>query len=124
MIEFDNRIPKSKNYFLLRTTKSFLATIFVFLFLAVQTRAKPFSSPNLTVELVPECDSIEPGQVFWVGVHFKLKKHWHIYWQNPGDSGVSPRIRWSLPQGFTIGAIQWPYPKKLKNTSLVDFGYE
>lgn len=64
------------------------------------------------------------GRTFDLGLHFQLEKGWHIYWINPGDSGEQPRVQWQLPAGLTAGEIQWPTPKRLETSSIVDFGYE
>jgi hypothetical protein len=53
-----------------------------------------------------------------------LEKGWHIYWINPGDSGEPPRVTWQLPPGFNPGVLEWPAPRRLVTSSIVDFGYE
>ena len=65
-----------------------------------------------------------PGKPLWIGILFRLDEGWHIYWQNAGDSGESPRIQWELPPGFAAGAIRWPQPVRLGSGSIVDYGYE
>jgi len=60
----------------------------------------------------------------WLGVHFSLERDWHIYWVNPGDSGLPPVLKWQLPPGFRAGEIQWPLPEKLKRSTLADYGYQ
>ena len=78
---------------------------------------------HLKVELLSEQTSIQPSGSVTVGFHFTLQKGWHLYWQNPGDSGQAPSITWSLPEGFTAGEIQWPIPERLTLPSLADYGY-
>jgi DsbC/DsbD-like thiol-disulfide interchange protein len=69
--------------------------------------------------------SIADGQKFDVGLRFQLEKGWHIYWINPGDSGEPPRLDWHLPAGLSAGAIEWPTPRRLEDSSsIVDYGYE
>jgi len=63
-------------------------------------------------------------KVLWVGVLFHLDPGWHIYWQNPGDSGTPPKIEWHLPAGYKAGPIQWPTPVRLGSGSVIDYGYE
>src|SRR5208282_3073700 len=58
------------------------------------------------------------------GLYFKLEPGWHIYWQNPGDSGEPPHIHWTLPAGITAGPMQFPAPERLPLGPLMDFGYE
>jgi DsbC/DsbD-like thiol-disulfide interchange protein len=61
----------------------------------------------------------------WVGVLFRMDPGWHIYWQNAGDSGEPPKIRWSgLPASDRVGEIQWPTPVRLGSGSVIDYGYE
>ena len=63
-------------------------------------------------------------KLLWAGVLFRLDPGWHIYWQNPGDSGTPPKIEWHLPAGYKAGAIQWPTPVRLGSGSVIDYGYE
>ncbi len=86
----------------------------------------PAFSQNLThlkVELLAEQTSVQPGGSVTVGFHFRMQKDWHIYWQNPGDSGQAPSITWTLPDGFTAGDILWPTPQRITLPSLADYGY-
>ena len=86
----------------------------------------PAFAQNLThlkVELLPEQSAIQPGASVTVGFHFHMQKDWHIYWQNPGDSGQAPSITWTLPEGFTAGDILWPVPQRIPLPSLADYGY-
>ena len=80
--------------------------------------------PHGTLELVAENRWVNPGHGFYLGLHFQLEKSWHIYWVNPGDSGEPPRVTWQLPPGLNPGEIEWPAPRRLRTSSIVDFGYE
>jgi DsbC/DsbD-like thiol-disulfide interchange protein len=80
--------------------------------------------PHGTLELIAENQWIAAGHKFDLGLHFQLEKGWHIYWVNPGDSGEPPRANWQLPAGLAAGAIEWPAPRRLVSSSIVDFGYE
>ena len=80
--------------------------------------------PHGTLELVAENQWVTPGHEFSLGLHFQLEKGWHIYWINPGDSGEPPRVTWELPAGLTPEVMEWPAPRRLGTSSIVDFGYE
>lgn len=80
--------------------------------------------PHARVQLLADVRGVLPGQPFALGVRFKLDRGWHIYWQNPGDSGQAPRIDWQLPQGFSAGDIEWPYPRQVSLPPVVTYGYE
>ena len=76
------------------------------------------------LRLVSEQDAVVLGRTFWVGLDLALDDGWHVYWQNPGDSGLSPKIKWELPSGIKAGDIHWPYPERLNVGPLTSFGYE
>jgi len=82
-----------------------------------------WGGPAVKVRLICETDSVQPGRPLRVGLRFELREHWHIYWRNPGDSGMPPQVRWNLPAGFRAGDIQWPVPERLGSGSVIDFGY-
>ncbi|HME31580.1 MAG TPA: protein-disulfide reductase DsbD domain-containing protein [Terriglobales bacterium] len=109
---------------LLRRRSIVLLTACAMLAAAARSNAQLPAEPHLKVELISEQATSAPGQPLWVGVLFRLEPGWHIYWQNPGDSGESPRVQWNLPTGFVAGSIRWPQPIRLGGGSVVDYGYE
>lgn len=74
--------------------------------------------------LVAEPAAIQPGTPFTVGIRMVMRPHWHVYWRNPGDSGLAPEVAWALPPGFSAGAIDWPTPSRIPVSHLVNFGFE
>jgi thiol:disulfide interchange protein DsbD len=107
-----------------KISKVALIVVVICLLWASPVMANPLTTENARVSLVSEVQSIQPDSSFWVAVHFQLRKGWHIYWQNPGDSGAKPTLRWQLPEGFTAGELQFPYPKRFLIPPLANFGYE
>jgi len=96
---------------------------------ALMLRAAPamsaaVSNPHLTVELRSRDSALAPNQDVTLGLYFKLEAGWHIYWQNPGDSGEPPTVIWHLPPEVTASSMQFPAPKQIRIGSLMDFGYE
>jgi len=75
------------------------------------------------VRILPESGMIEPGEEIWIGIEQSIKKDWHTYWKNPGDSGTQTRTDWTLPEGFMISDIYWPTPDKLPYGPLLNYGY-
>ncbi|OLT61322.1 protein-disulfide reductase DsbD family protein [Moorena bouillonii] len=86
--------------------------------------ANPVQTENVEVQLISEVINIQPGTPFWVGLHFNIRPGWHTYWRNPGDSGLGATLNWTLPPGFEVGDIVWPYPQRLPLEPLMNFGYE
>jgi DsbC/DsbD-like thiol-disulfide interchange protein len=82
------------------------------------------SMPHGTVDLIAESQWIAPGNEIYIGLHFQLEKGWHIYWVNPGDSGQPPRVEWHTPAGLSAGELEWPAPRRLGTSTIVDFGYD
>ncbi|KQP76902.1 thiol:disulfide interchange protein [Methylobacterium sp. Leaf111] len=74
--------------------------------------------------LVGEPAAIRPGEPFTVGIRLVMRPHWHVYWRNPGDSGLAPEVAWTLPPGFSAGPIQWPSPSRIPVAHLMNYGYE
>jgi thiol:disulfide interchange protein DsbD len=74
--------------------------------------------------LVAEPSAIRAGEPFTVGIRMVMKPHWHVYWRNPGDSGLPPEATWRLPPGFAAGPIQWPIPSRIPVSHLMNFGFE
>ncbi len=74
--------------------------------------------------LVADHDAVTPGQVFMLGVHLKIKPHWHTYWINPGETGDATKITLTGPDGFTFGPIQWPLPSTINAPGGISYGYE
>ncbi len=81
-------------------------------------------TPRTSIRIVSESTHITPGRPFQAGILFDLEPEWHIYWQNPGDAGLAPELSWRLPDGFSAGKIQWPYPETIFLGGLANFGYE
>ena len=91
---------------------------------ATAVKAQPVQTDHVEAELVAEVTSIRTGQPFWAGIRLKMELHWHVYWKNPGDSGMAPSVEWRLPRGFAVSDILWPYPEKIDLPPLANFGYE
>jgi thiol:disulfide interchange protein DsbD len=81
------------------------------------------ASENVAVALLAEQASVQPGRPFHVGLRMKIRRGWHTYWKNPGDSGLPLRIAWDLPGGFSAGPIEWPAPERFQENTLVTYGY-
>jgi len=81
------------------------------------------ASENVQVRLRSAVDAVSAGAPFTVLIHFQIRPGWHIYWKNPGDSGLPPRVTWMLPRGFQAGPIEWPVPERLLAEGLMSYGY-
>lgn len=103
--------------------------IFTFLIWASIFTGKVFAQfglggpAHVHARLLSEVNSVQPGADIWLAVEAKMDKGWHIYWRNVGDTGLETAVEWTLPQGFSAGALQWPYPERIVEDPLVVYGY-
>lgn len=74
-------------------------------------------------ELVTETASAAPASTLWVDLHLQIKPGWHVYWRNPGDSGLATAIDWHLPPGFSAGDTLWPVPEHFVQSDIGNYGY-
>ena len=107
---------------MLNLTTRFL--VFLYFILPPAVFAAPIQADYATVELISEYDAVVPGQSFDLAVRFDLEEHWHIYWKNPGASGLSTTIDWVLPESIEAGEVQWPAPERIQLGGLMNYGYE
>jgi DsbC/DsbD-like thiol-disulfide interchange protein len=90
--------------------------------LSCATRGRP---APVQLELIGDTAAAVPGQRLLLGVRFTIEPGWHIYWHNPGDSGMATQIDLELPPGFEAGPVLWPLPRRFELPGgLVAFGYE
>jgi thiol:disulfide interchange protein DsbD len=85
--------------------------------------APPFARDVVKPALYAESATIAPGNTLWLDLHFAIAPGWHIYWRNPGDSGLPTEIDWTLPAGFSAGATEWPAPERFALGPIVNYGY-
>ena len=77
--------------------------IAVLLLASLSPAARALCAPPLASELVKaalsgESTTVAAGQTLWVDVRLTVAPGWHVYWQNPGDSGLPTEIGWVLPR--------------------------
>ena len=101
-----------------------LLALITALIFAAPAFAAPVKSPHATTELVAATVSAAPGAKLQVAIVQTFDKTWHSYWRNPGDAGEATTIAWTLPTGWSAGAIQWPTPKRLPVGPIMNYGYE
>jgi thiol:disulfide interchange protein DsbD len=79
----------------------------------------------VSAQLVSDAAAIVSGQPFTVALRLRHDPHWHSYWIAPG-TGYPTSLTWTLPEGFTAGAIQWPTPHVVKDLAgkITGNGYE
>ena len=87
-----------------------------FLFVASVAHAK--------AALRTEVAEATPGHPFLVAVEIRTDPHWHVYWRNPGDSGIPTKIAWSAPKGWRVQPLEMSVPRRFSPGGVTAYGYE
>jgi thiol:disulfide interchange protein DsbD len=75
--------------------------------------------PHVTISLVPELTAIVAGMPQRVALRLQVDPGWHVYWKNPGESGVATTAKWTLPMGFSVDSLEYPTPSRLDIAGVV-----
>jgi DsbC/DsbD-like thiol-disulfide interchange protein len=80
---------------------------------------------RVRTKLVSNIETAVAGSTIMVGVLFDIPERAHIYWRNPGDSGLATDVAWEEIDAVTIGGLQWPAPRQFSVEGLDEayFGY-
>jgi len=99
------------------------------LFLCLMVSLQSFTlavtkAENATGQLLADTNALVGGKPFMVGVLFRIVPSWHVYWINPGDSGLATSVKFEAPSGYTVSEVQFPVPTKfLQPGELIAYGY-
>jgi DsbC/DsbD-like thiol-disulfide interchange protein len=75
--------------------------------------------------IVSETDTFAPGRTAFIGIAFEIDDEWHLYWNGRNDTGYEPEINLNLPQGFELGQVLWPAPRRyISAGDILDHIYE
>lgn len=93
--------------------------------LSPASHAAPVQTPHVQAELVAEHTALVPGAATnRVALKLTPEPGWHVYWRNPGDSGIATQIQWTLPAGIAASEMEWPYPHAQRLEGLTNYGYD
>ncbi len=77
-------------------------------------------APVITMQLHAATSAVTPSAMVPLSWNVTLEDGWHIYWSNPGDSGLPPELSLNgkaLPLNF-------PAPKVISMPPITNYGYE
>lgn len=81
-------------------------------------------SPHAKVTIVFERSAATPDDSFLGALKLELAEGWHVYWRNPGDSGLPPGATWTEMPGIAFGEFRYPVPHAIPLATLMNYGYE
>jgi suppressor for copper-sensitivity B len=59
-----------------------------------------------------------------LGLEFRLRQGWKIYWRSPGDAGYPPQIDWTGSENLDAAALLWPAPQRFTVLGFETVGYD
>jgi len=81
------------------------------------------TTPQTQVRLIAAENGINKNGVVRLGLQFKLKDGWKIYWRRPGDAGFPPRLEWAESENFASADFSWPAPMRFQVLGFQTMGY-
>jgi DsbC/DsbD-like thiol-disulfide interchange protein len=80
----------------------------------------PTPAPRVHLDLLGQVE--DDGSVT-LGLRYRIEEGWHIYWENPGDSGMATSARIASPDVWTAGPLLFPGPMAIEASGLTSYGY-
>lgn len=90
----------------------------------IPAKAQPVDGGHAVVEIISDHEQATPGQTFRGALKLTIDEKWHVYWRNPGDSGLPPEILWDDLTNVEPGEFAWPAPNPQPLETLMNYGYE
>lgn len=98
----------------------------LFLIICITLQAKGSASEAtrlVTLEVIPEYSSIDKEtKDILLAFKFRITKDWHIYWRNPGDSGIPTEIKIDY-SNVSASEIIWACPELISSSEIINYGY-
>lgn len=76
------------------------------------------------LRLISATETTGNAETLKLGLHFKLKPGWKIYWRSPGDAGFPPEPDWAGSDNLKGAKIHWPAPERFEVLGLQTLGYK
>ena len=82
------------------------------------------SNAQSEVRLVSAVSGVGDAASIQLGLQFKIKPDWKIYWRSPGDAGLPPSVDWTGSTNLAGADFAWPAPHRFSYGGLETVGYE
>ncbi|MEE8444981.1 MAG: protein-disulfide reductase DsbD domain-containing protein, partial [Alphaproteobacteria bacterium] len=82
------------------------------------------SNEQVEMRLVSATRAVGDLEILRLGLHFRLRPGWKIYWRSPGEAGYPPEIDWSQSANLAGAEIIWPAPTRFTIFGMETMGYK
>ena len=84
----------------------------------------PKPESMVQAELQTSASGLRQNGKFLLAVRFEILPEYRISWTNPGDVGERTQVTFEVPEGFSVGPVQFPAPTRFELPGgLVNYGY-
>jgi DsbC/DsbD-like thiol-disulfide interchange protein len=94
----------------------------------IAAKKQPAPGPTddlVRVQLLADATRVAAGQELTIGARFDIEPGWHLYWSNPGESGLPTELELTAPPGFVVGPVRYPGPMRFESPgSITSYGYD
>lgn len=80
--------------------------------------------PDVRFWLEGEAPTLLANERVWVAANFEIPAGTHLYWQNPGESGLPTSVEFLAPPELRPGLTQYPGPERFTGEGgTTSYGY-
>lgn len=83
-----------------------------------------FEHEHGAVRLIADGATAGTSEIIALGLEFRMKKGWKVYWRSPGDAGFPPQVNWAGSTNFADAEMAWPAPERFSVLGLQTLGYK
>jgi suppressor for copper-sensitivity B len=76
------------------------------------------------VRLIAATDAVDQDEKIRLGLEFRLKPGWKVYWRSPGDAGFPPQLDWAKSENLAEMTMDWPVPLRFTVLGMQTLGYK
>jgi DsbC/DsbD-like thiol-disulfide interchange protein len=88
-------------------------------------RSPTVGDAQVRATLLADAAAVTPGRPVELRVRFDIAPGWHIYAEDPGESGLPTRVAFTAPMGFFVGPTRYPPPETFTSPGPIrSFGYQ
>ncbi|MEK9671870.1 MAG: protein-disulfide reductase DsbD domain-containing protein [Rhodospirillaceae bacterium] len=74
--------------------------------------------------LLSATQAVGDGGTLRMGLQFRMRPGWKIYWRTPGDAGLPPKPKWQQSENVKTAEIRWPAPERFSVLGFETLGYK
>jgi len=91
---------------------------------AARAAASPWTDQEqVSLRLLAASPAVGRERTVNLGLQFRMRPGWKIYWRSPGDAGYPPQVDWSGSENLARAELQWPVAHRFSLFGLETFGY-